>query len=238
MSDRVMDGAQAIVLHYDVAREGERPLASCLGGLPPVPVGFTWPVHLELQEPLAFVGQINFGDFPLELTRACALPSEGLLQFFYRHPESLLRDGVEGESQREHRAFWYSDVNAVQWTAVAQAATINPTRFTLRSYSDMAAQTSTSPAHQLGGVPKRVQYSPFEAVLTHKESASGSWLRRWLRPASPQHPAARWRLLWQIDSDSKVGLNWIDGGTLFLLIKETALQQSQLANLHVNLQTA
>jgi uncharacterized protein YwqG len=63
-------------------------LKSCLGGLPDIPPGFSWP-RSSLGEPLAFVAQIDLAEVHVSgLPTAACLPPRGLLSFFHGHEPS------------------------------------------------------------------------------------------------------------------------------------------------------
>ncbi|RYX86112.1 DUF1963 domain-containing protein [bacterium] len=56
------------------------PLASTLGGIPNIPVGFKWP-HCE-SEPLDFVAQINLNDLtPCDVDGLCSSAAKTMLRF-------------------------------------------------------------------------------------------------------------------------------------------------------------
>ena len=247
-------GRSAIVLRHQSPADKKHPLSSCLGGVVYLPVGFDWPVHRLTDVPLTFIGQVNFADIPVALSSKFSLPTQGLIQLFYRHPDSLLTEGVEGESQEDHFVAWHPDVDNTQWTAVEDGQTISPIQFPLQPQSGLSVMNHADlkatqlfneteiaafyarqlPAHQLCGLPRFVQYDPFEAIPTE----SRSWFISWRNRLPAQHVVKdKWQLLWQIDSDPQVGLNWVDGGIVYLLIRSKDLQEGNLSNLYFNLQT-
>jgi len=247
-------GRSAIVLRHQSSVDKKHPLSTCLGGAASLPVGFDWPVHRRTAMPLIFIGQVNFADIPVALSSTFGLPTQGLIQLFYRHPDSLLTEGVEGESQDDHIVAWHPDVENTQWSAVEDGQTISPTQFPLQPQSGLSVMSHADleathllneaeiaafyaqqrPAHQLCGLPKFVQYDPFEAV----PAESRSWFISWRNRLPAQHVVKdTWQLLWQIDSDPQVGLNWVDGGIVYLLIRSKDLQEGNLSNLYFNLQT-
>jgi hypothetical protein len=65
------------------ARSGN-PTASCFGGLPAVPVGWSWP--FEDGEPLIFLAQINCAEVFADIGEN-ALPKTGLIAFFAGDPD-------------------------------------------------------------------------------------------------------------------------------------------------------
>lgn len=70
-------------LHLRSAEPGE-PEVGRLGGLPALPQDVTWPLW-EGHGPLSFVASIDCGQLPSNALNI-ALPAEGILLFFYRHP--------------------------------------------------------------------------------------------------------------------------------------------------------
>jgi uncharacterized protein YwqG len=251
-----LDGsrAPAIELRHQLPAEHVKPLGCCLGGIPYLPMGIEWPTHRITDLPLTFIGQINFSEFPAKESSTFRLPTKGLLQFFMRHPDSFLTEGVDGESQDEHFLLWHASVNDQQWEKAEAGQTITPTRFQLKpalglSYYAhaelMATQQFTAsegvdfyaqqpPAHQVCGSPKVVQYDPFESMTSKRQS----WIAKLFHPSTRQEDTnEEWQLLWQIDSDPIVGLNWIDGGVVYLLIRSKDLQAGDFSKVHINLQT-
>jgi hypothetical protein len=66
-----------------------------------------------------------------------------------------------------------------------------------------------SPHHQLGGYPDEIQHERLSR--TSAKAARAAW-------SLPEEPES-WRLLLQIDSDPKLGLEFGDGGRLFILVR-------------------
>jgi hypothetical protein len=65
-----------------VRKKGATPVgASKLGGKPDVPADFVWPKFQK--RPLAFLAQLRMADLPATVRADLALPTEGLLAFFF-----------------------------------------------------------------------------------------------------------------------------------------------------------
>lgn len=238
-------GAPAVVLE---AGASGNPLACCLGGIPPLPDGTEAPRHSETGRPLAFVGQINFADVPHTLAEEFALPLTGLLQLFH-----LWQDGwIEDHSEPNHVVLWHPSPDTISWRAAVEALTICPVRLPLTarrghswvSRDRVAAMNTVSdealdafyrhgrPFHQLGGAAKIVQFDPLEQLSRDLQPSLLDRLRH--RPVSPNEP---WRLLWQLDSDPRVNLDWMDGGVFQLLITQRDLAAGHIGQAVGYLQT-
>ena len=70
----------------DLGPPARSPVASCIGGIPYLPIGTAWPTHDG--SPAVFVCQVNFADVP----RVPDFPSAGLLQWFVATDEAFGRD--------------------------------------------------------------------------------------------------------------------------------------------------
>lgn len=95
----------AVQLRASDARAGETVVgASRLGGIPDAPRGFEWPVWRD--RPLAFIGQVSLAEAAV-LVRD-ALPSSGLLSFFYDAEQTAW--GFDPEDRGSSRVYWFPDV--------------------------------------------------------------------------------------------------------------------------------
>lgn len=78
------------------------------------------------------------------------------------------------------------------------------------------------PEHRLGGYPSEIQ--------NERMAVSCEYVGRGLFSDEQNAPptaelvaaAASWRLLFQIDSDPDLGMNWGDGGMLYVFVRESA----------------
>ena len=89
-------------------QEGSDPRASCLGGLPAVPKGWTWP-SLD-GEPMLFVGHFNCAELAW-LSGACVFPTSGLIAIFGEHDH--LHCCTAGPNGEGAAVFYWPDVEAL-----------------------------------------------------------------------------------------------------------------------------
>ena len=92
-------------IEFDKERSDEfKPWDSNLGGSPYLPLGFEYPKSKESDQPLQFLGQINFGEIPhLE-----NFPDQGILQFYLNMKDlGLGIDESRDNVQINHRVLYF-----------------------------------------------------------------------------------------------------------------------------------
>lgn len=266
LAERARRAAQpAIRIEAAPAAAALPPDASKFGGRPFTPEGFVWPMN-PAGHPMHFIGQINFAEVIAQVpSLAERLPGQGLFQFFYVSDEELAA-GLGVDDQQYARFFWYPDLHAVQYTpfepVTSHLARESQLRFcegtSLPDSTFFALQGSGEdagvlgayqrewglrdrPRHQLLGHSWGIQYDPRESTQRGDPRSSALWLlwgrkRRESALAEYRRKLDEWQLLWQIDSDEDVGFEWIDEGTVYILVRREALLSGDLSAPWLNLQ--
>ncbi len=77
-----------------------------------------------------------------------------------------------------------------------------------------------APEHRIGGYPSEIQ--PARMPLECEHLARGLDPPNYRAQTDPaiERAATTWRLLLQIDSDDELKMNWVDGGRLYIFIRE------------------
>jgi uncharacterized protein YwqG len=244
VADEIIACAQpAILLTTELAtKESLTPGGSRFGGKPDLPTAFPWP---EFQDkPLAFLGQINLADLG-GFSSSGALPSHGLLSFFYDAEQSTW--GFDPADRGSWLVHWSSSQPTVR-TPLPEAIRDNcgyvpcqlefresltlptsPTAFSLSDeeddcYSDLLYDL-VGDSHQLPGHPQEIQgQMQLECQLASHGLYCGDATGYKDPRASDLAPgAADWRLLLQIDSDDDPGWMWGDWGRLYYWIRRQDL---------------
>lgn len=195
------------------------PAASHFGLAPLMEPSEAWPADAAGQ-PMQFIAQFNLQQAPW-LPKA--LQGHGLLQFFVGEkfiesscaPETWairLRASTEGLTAREQPEFrdapWLTKGFEARWLAPQQDhPCYDDSDMRLPGGMDEfpdEAHGLCSGRTKLGGYPKSLQHEI--AFLRAVEDENGDWL------PSPDEPV----YVLQIDSEGKAGLNWVDGGIVYL----------------------
>ncbi len=223
------------------------PRASRFGGVPAVPVGFTWPSYDG--KPMAFLGQLDLAALPA--VEAHGLPRNGLLAFFYE-VESMRWGFDPGDRGCAHVVWLDGDVSTFRTRVpppypdhIAQVFQACELSFTptvdlpdtmdlageplgeldddqQERYRELAASLHPGKYHHVLGHPQLVQ----EDMRVECELASNGLM------AGDGHashdaftPAARdWELLLQIDTDEDgPGWCWGDVGRIYFWIRRQDL---------------
>jgi len=106
-----------------------------------------------------------------------------------------------------------------------------------------ALADSRSPWHQLLGIPTVIQSDWMESgcesmFLTRQRLSLGEELDNIKIPQQASVAGAKnWILLAQFDSDDKVGINWVDAGTLYYWIRRDDLRERRFDRVEFDLQT-
>jgi uncharacterized protein YwqG len=224
-----------------------QPGASKIGGLPDLAPGVKWPLWQDI--PQSFIGQIR-----LEEVHAYdvenVLPARGLLSFFYDAQQGTYGDAARDagawrvyfteDTAHLKRVFAPHDLPAdsefkASALTFSRQLTISPqpqlevpglpwTDADQQRYDPVFAQLTdnhgnTLPRHQLLGHPVTLQ----DDMRQQCESASQNITANVNSPELIEK-ARRWQLLFQIDSDERIGMHWASAGLLYYWITRADLQ--------------
>ena len=233
---------------------------SRLGGRPNLPKDVRWPLWEE--QPLSFVAQLDLGALPS--LRGLPLPRSGSLFFFYDADNSpwgfdpkdrgcarviYSRNPLAGNPLRApHR-----DLDEeVRFRSAALAATpevalpnancsvfreLGATEKELRAYLELT-DPLRGPIHRIGGHPDEIQGDVLlEAQLASNGVYCGS-TRGYVqgRKTGLAAGVADWRLLLQVDSENRIGMDWGDSGRIYFLIREDDLRHRDFDHVWLILQ--
>ncbi|HEY9714935.1 MAG TPA: YwqG family protein [Chroococcales cyanobacterium] len=244
---------------FGKTREG-RMGQSKLGGQPDVLEDFEWPEgHDGL--PLAFICQLNLST--IELPKPSALPSQGILYFFYEAKEQPW--GFDPFDKGQWRVIYQKRIDAL-WS--------------MEPPDDLPRECIFEPLHVIGAIettfpePCGSQTMPLQKEQGLQEMY-GQALREWYgeepwhrllgysqniqgemelecemayrgyeqtrelskaEQASITAGAKQWRLLLQIDSDESTGMSWGDMGRLYFWIRQEDLRAKVFDNVWLILQ--
>ncbi|MEW5685324.1 MAG: YwqG family protein [Pseudomonadota bacterium] len=212
--------------------EGEPSSFSKLGGVPDLPIDLEWPEGDGA--PLLFVGQIDLAEMQKQ-TALDWLPREGKFYAFYDGQRNgapdlvlmLFREGsfaLSSQPQQRpahpikerHVAFRaFHSYPSLDWLEIGPG--FDDSALAALNQND-AFEDDTRAMHWLGGYPLEVQGGQLQVQC--------EFLHRGLTPRrgepvpdSLRRAAQEWRLLLQIDSDPELGMNWADGGCLYIFIR-------------------
>jgi uncharacterized protein YwqG len=236
--------------------------ASKLGGLPDLSAGVAWPMWKDL--PMSFIAQFRLADLrPYDVEKA--LPPRGMLYFFYDAKQETY--GHTGAERGGWKVIYQADpVPQLQRTAAPQNLPPEA-RFGARSaafsskitlpqwqkvflknanwkpeeeetYSqfmaDFPAGDDAPYRNHLLGHPDELQDDMHLEVhmAAHGVDPKSQWAAQ-----SMAEPALGWRLLFQVDSDERVGMKWAGTGRLYYWIEDQALKQPHFDNVWLILQS-
>lgn len=213
-----------------------RARTSRFGGEPDLPAGTSWPAGPE--EPMAFVGQFDLAAAS-EAGGPAWLPGDGMLFVFHHenwgYPDLVRVLYVQGrveESKMPTRspdgwAYPTRSINFERRTSLPSLEWLLMDGHDLEpagpAWAELSVITDKRPMpkahHQIGGFPEEIQpgHLPLDAELAWRREGGPS---RKPRVYSPQEASKDWRLLLQIDTDEDLGMSWMDGGRLYVLIRE------------------
>lgn len=209
---------------------------SKLGGEPETPAGAVWPTGAH--GPLAFVAQLDLAE-----VRAAGgpdwLPETGALWVFNDDQRYGFADHVRvlfspdeeraplpppPELKQRHRFgerrvgfLSMTSLPSLDWLGV-DPAEANLSDEELDELADAPdVEFGDELQHRIGGYPSEIQDSRMAVECEHL--ARG--LPNDAEPSEAVLRAARsWRLLLQVDSDPALGMNWGDGGRLYVFVRE------------------
>lgn len=246
----------AVDIRIERAEAPLSPFVSKYGGMPLTPEDFVWPTGPQ-GAPLQFIGQINFAEVAKQLPWAASeLPHGGLVQFFCDPGEIWNADGPQEQSawrllsypspgEVAHVSFMEGEgFPETEFAMSFESITTWPDLESLVPWPELGAYSkeetnaffdlskpSCAIHHQLLGHPWAVQVDPrYDLLLNHLGDESyQEHYQTELDALGRSKELSDWVLLWQIDSDERLGYMWGDVGMLYLLIKRQALQVGDLS---------
>lgn len=208
---------------------------SKIGGAPDLPAEVAWPVGERGLR--VFVAQIDLAAFQMHSVFDW-LPSEGRLWFFFDPEKNGFADSVcvvasklpptpqasrervnNGSCFAERRiAFMrFNSVPSADWLDVDQRVFAAAGDVEMRSFED--CDLGDEIQHRIGGYPEEIQGG---AMAIDCEYMRRGQTRNYGEevPEAILRASKAWRLLLQVDSDPAIGMNWWDGGRLYVFVRE------------------
>jgi hypothetical protein len=238
---------------------------SKIGGSPYIPEGFRWPVDAA-GNVVPFIAQINFAEVgKLMPAYRGRLPTAGLLQLFCTYPMDASVDRKTASDDSWYHLTWHQDLSRGTGVPVANgvARAIKEATLTFsegfslpgsglldrrgwmlatKRQVDTYEALLPRPRHQLLGAAWAVKQDPRWGVSQAEpwwempSSIVASRKKRREMMAERQRKVDGWRLLWQLDSDERCGLQWGDKGTAYVLVEEQALRRGDLSSVRLDVQ--
>jgi hypothetical protein len=220
----------------------QAPGFSKLGGDPELPRGLAWPEDDDL--PRAFVGQIDLAE-----VRAAGgsswLPAEGRLYAFHdgervgcadlvrliytREPAAAPVAPLSGPKaplkfpERRVGFFAATSLPSSDWLDIDPrelADDDDPAAWDALAALETRPQGKQVREHRIGGYPSEIQGGRLQLECEHLARDLPDPDYRQPVPADIAAGAATWRLLLQIDSDNELQMNWVDGGMLYVFVRQ------------------
>lgn len=207
---------------------------SKVGGLPELPDGVAWPAGD--QEPRAFVAQIDLAEAHAQ-NAFDWLPVEGRLYFFFDDDHNGAPDvvqvifssepaGAAREPSGPISKRWrfkeqcvgfarFNSVPSLDWLDLGIGAFESSEEGPTFADCDLGDGVQ----HRMGGYPEEIQGG---AMAIDCEFMRRGQTRNYGEevPEAILRASKAWRLLLQVDSDSAIGMNWWDGGRLYVFVRE------------------
>lgn len=218
---------------------------SKLGGFPDLPPHQTTPID-EKGEPYLFIAQLNLAEIaPLAAQLALPLPEDGLLSFFveehleetqvffYKNIEELELATFTHYSevpylcQRVSFQPWYThpqhDYHYLNIPSKPKWSNI------LKGKSPYAPELLDDGGEQIEEGVWQAYYEYHEQEELYKHQVGGHYQCIQDNLLEPNENLEEWYLLLQVDSDDRLGFNWIDGGMLYFFIRKEDLAQQDFS---------
>lgn len=225
------------------AQEEIAPGQSRIGGVPDLPESWAWPAFED--KPMAFLAQLNLAEIPADV-HVELLPSTGILYVFSmlgRQTEDGDHDGDchEGSDHPGISQILYCEEHHARLTRRSRPQGIRTFDPAAVSYHRKLSLPSTSKYTRdpqtrwlQWPVEELERMADLEGDLGYLYSRHvGSRADHLLlgHAGSIQEAVTRpeERLLLQIDSDDTAGMVWGDGGTIYLLIADEALEERRFS---------
>lgn len=216
----------------------QTPGFSKLGGAPELPPSLNWPEGVR--SPRAFLAQIDLAAFRAH-GHLPWLPGSGRLYFFYDPEREGFADCVSVLSSEENpgaaadlparleRRWRFMErrvsfmptpsIPSLDWLGV-DLASVDLSDEELDELAEAHdAAFGDEIQHRLGGYPSEIQGSQMQIECEHLRRGIGDFGSVEIPPAI-RRAARQWRLLLQVDSDPALGMNWGDGGRLYVFIRK------------------
>jgi uncharacterized protein YwqG len=233
--------------------------SSKLGGLPDLPPGVAWPAWKDTS--MSFIAQFDLAQVSKYDTQK-ALPQSGILYFFF---DSNQQDsGSEPVNRGQWKVVYHKGAAAglqrlsapgnlppkglfkpctVQYaTEVTLPLDVSAFGLTwekkdLDRYSDFMSKLPTpedrkSAHHRLLGHPDQIQDDMHLQVALEARGRKPDQVS-----AEDTREAQNWRLLFQVDSDERAGMNWANNGMLYYWIHSNALKAQDFGNVWLVMQS-
>lgn len=208
---------------------------SKLGGHPDLPLSLEWPMYQS--HPLLFLAQINLAELP-DFGAKSPLPAQGMLYFFALLDwmvDDIPMDQWEDPSL-VRVLFYEGDVTALDENNLHRVFPTLPNHVpfleaavefvTFLTLLDFAAdKASIIPANQDNWQRVELQLRVDDLYKRFYGRIPQHWLLGYERSIQSSPIAeAHERLLFQVDYDEQVNFFWGDGGRIFFVISEQALE--------------
>lgn len=232
---------------------------SQFGGLPDLAPDRAWPRWDG--QPLGFLGQVDLAD-----ARAANgpewLPDQGLLLFFYdveqssgdpgavvvlHEPDtSMIRASAEPEDlpiiKGKSSRYPVTPIRlrrARSWPNFERLKTKHTWEELNEAVGSLPIAERPMPNHQIGGYPSTVQWDFMEwecELASRGRRAEYSKIIDTPEGEAMTSAVAEWKLLLELDSDEAAGFDWIEGGTLYLWVRESAARAGDFSEVRAVLQ--
>ena len=237
------EGAEAATLRRRMVRLARTTLLlvpadgqnfSKLGGQPDLPPGIDWPVGERT--PRTFVAQIELADVHAAEGPEW-LPKTGCLYVFHDERRNGFADNTivlfsnaapetaeaaHGSSSFAERRISFlprQSIPSLDWLGID----LRDTDISDAELDDLANAPDepfgSEPQHRIGGYPAEIQESQMQLECEYLARGLTRTYSE-LPPDAIVRASKQWRLLLQIDSDPALGMNWGDGGRLYVFIRE------------------
>lgn len=235
-------------IRLELSKTDERDIplgGSKVGGKPDLPVDLLWPVDHD-EAPLSFLAQINLAEIDPAIVET-ALPTNGILYFFYSATQEFWGDSMEGADK--FRSFYIGDTHRLKRTDFPESLVegIFPACAVRFKYgyslpnwehnfvAEKLEKTEKDPYIDISSVH---QWSRTK-LLGHANNVQGpmefeceqvtngyTWKdtqNETIRQAIKERQY-EWTLLFQLDSEREPDMCWGDVGRLFFWIRKSDLK--------------
>jgi uncharacterized protein YwqG len=216
-------------------------IQSKLGGLPDLPSNYEWPKNAK-GNPISFLCQLNLSVVTLDKS-----DEDQLLHFFFDGRDMLMEN--QGDSSQwkvscckiadaspsaapkelsKDEIFLERFLQASEeqtFPSLDRILQLAPINYIERELYEKTVDKwyGKDPIHRTGGHPQNVQCDMQEECSAARSDTTRA--------------DDKWHLLLQVDSDSKLKMEWLDGGRLYFWICERDLREKKFANVWCILQS-
>ena len=236
---------------------------SRLGGVPDLPVGFTWPVWKS--SPMSFLAQLRLEELAA-LSPASLLPKSGMLSFFYDAAQetygadpadrggwlvayfggdpggwlvSAFPAALPAEARFSACTLQFSIEDSLPSSPAQHLPAPGWSEAEVEAYQQFlfdypGAEERARPHHRMFGHPDQLQD---DMQLQCALYANGFADLNDPKAAPALSQKEDWLLLLQVDSDDQAGMQWASAGRLYFWIESGALQAGQFERCWLVLQS-